>query len=725
MGTSLEKFQQFLSENGKYPSSGSSDPPEKTLGNWVFNQRQNKSKMSADKKIRLDKIGFIWEIDTWPDKLQDLLQWLSKNDDKYPSQHCKDAREKALASWILHQRANKNKMSSDRKARLDEIGFIWEMVDTWPDKFQDLVQWLSKNDGKYPSYSSKDSKEKTLHYWVCNQRTNKNKMPVDRKVKLDKIGFIWEIDTWSNKLQDLLQWLSKNDGKYPFSNSIDPTERTLRYWVLHQRERKNKMSLDRKAKLDKMGFIWKIDTWSDKLQDLFQWLSKNDDKYPSSTSKNSEEKVLGCWVSEQRRFKNKMSADRKSKLDDILFQWELVDSWSEKLQDLVQWLSKYDDKYPSSGSKNPVEKTLGTWVLTQRNKKNKMSADRKSKLDHMGFIWSIRKTNSNVSLFLNQSTLPFCIDEELSKKRAQKSNEEKDVTKISDSVQIISDAEYLETKSQNSSLNRSIELINPVVAINKRKTDNNDDNSEKKPRTLLSQLQVEKNKIAYKQQILEEAERLFALESPTGDEKLQLEAFKRQFGFVDDTYNETNHTETHMAWKHCMNMVFTELVSEFTHIRDKILYLDGNQQHTTTALRSRFGNTRKLYVANWSKETCDNLKVSDTIDEIQHGPLKNILDGYWYNELFAAAYLDLCSGSASTIAEVLKSLLHSGHETKIVGFTMTQRDPEGYNQVERLDRLESDLRCLCAKITRVADFPKFKDQIWIEGGVVTRFYVIG
>jgi superfamily II DNA or RNA helicase len=906
----LQDFVDWMLEkNGKYPSSRSEDRREKKLGGWVAAQRANKNKMTIDRTTKLDKIGFIWEVDVWPDNLQDLVRWLSENGGKYPVYDSKDFKEKKLHSWVCTQRTNKNKMNSDRKTKLDEIGFIWD-VDIWPDKLEELVQWLSKNDAKYPSSKSKDTTERTLAGWVLTQRRQKIKMSANRKANLDKMLFIWEVDTWPDKFQHLVQWLLKNDGKYP-SKSKDPTEKTLGYWVSDQRKNKESLPPDRKEKLDKMGFVWMVDTWSDKFQDLVRWLSNNGGKYPSSTSKDFIEKRLGFWVLHQRKDKNKMHVDRKARLDKNGFVW-VVDTWPDKLQELVIWLSK-NDKYPSKNSKDITEKILGCWVSVQRKSKDKMSPDRKAKLDKTGFIWSIGKTkyysNSSISSYQSSFILPnwfvlcsnivklligsinmsqssllqylkgdeheayqvfqvygstnfksalttmlqdikstkftkklidplicesrlncddcgeetvsqlhiipdqimnsfsmdttcnickkpskqelvklgvrclvlcdlesnlelpslflfknvrysrvcaieeskseewsrtttpnfinkmiHCVvyDREKHEKKSNdvaKQNEEKDSTKTFDSVPIIFDCVITTSsaeKSQIISSNISILAIDqPESSSNKRKAIRDDKTIKKKPRTLLSQLQVEKDKIAQKQQILKEAERLFNLQNPTKDEEQNLELLKRQLGLFDDTYNEANHDEKHRTWKQSMNMVFTELVSDFTCIGDNILYLDCEQQHTTTTLRSCFGNSRKLYVANWSQETSDNLKKSGTIDEIQHGSIKNLLEGHWQSEIFAASYLDLCCGSGSTISEVLKSLLHSGHKTKIVGFTMTQRDPEGYNQVERLDRLESDLRCLCCKMTRVADFPKFKDTIWIDGGVVTRFYVIG
>ena len=405
---------------------------------------------------------------------------------------------------------------------------------------------------------------------------------------------------------------------------------------------------------------------------------------------------MSNWVRYQRGHKSKLSDDCKAKLDNLGFVWKAKDTWPEKHQELVQWLMTHL-KYPARSSTNLKEKQLSAWVCYQRQHKHKLTDDRKKKLDAMGFVWSVKNPKS-------QNDEKKSSDEELPEIILNIPSPS--MTEVSQMASPLADSKTSEEET------------------NKRKSSQTNESHKKKPRTFMSQLQAEKDKIAQKQQLVEEAVRLDLLSTPTQAQQGQLDVLKRQLGMLDETYNETNHSETHAAWKQSMNMVFTELLNDFTQDGDNILYLDAEQQHTTTAIRSRFQNRRKLFVANWSQETCSNLKTSGTIDEVEHGSLNDLLNNQWKTKLFSAAYLDLCCGSASAISQVLSALLHSKHSCKVVGFTLTQRDPEGHNQVERLDRLEAFLRELCPRMSRVADLPKCKDTIWTENGVVTRFYVL-
>jgi hypothetical protein len=81
---------------------------------------------------RLDEIGFVWKVDIsalWNKQYGKLVEFKRKNG------HCnvmaRYQEDMSLGKWVGTQRGNhaKNKIRSDRKVLLDEIGFVWK-VDT-------------------------------------------------------------------------------------------------------------------------------------------------------------------------------------------------------------------------------------------------------------------------------------------------------------------------------------------------------------------------------------------------------------------------------------------------------------------------------------------------------------------------------------------------------------------------------------------------------------------
>ena len=109
---------------------------------------------------------------------------------------------------------------------------------------------------------------------------------------------------------------------------------------------------------------------------------------PSSYSDNPE---LGRWVRFQRGQRLKMLQERASKFDSIGFTWEAEPNvrWEIMLEELRKFKDKEGHcNVPQSYSDNPE---LGRWVSTQRGQRLKMSKDRASKLDSIGFTWGLKQ----------------------------------------------------------------------------------------------------------------------------------------------------------------------------------------------------------------------------------------------------------------------------------------------------------------------------------------------
>jgi Helicase associated domain len=96
------------------------------LGQWVSIQRYHKDKVPAERKWRLDKIGFVWDWrdDLWEQNFAALLKF------KRRKGHCcvpiiyKEGDLK-LGWWVATQRRTRKEMSAERRARLNKIGFVW------------------------------------------------------------------------------------------------------------------------------------------------------------------------------------------------------------------------------------------------------------------------------------------------------------------------------------------------------------------------------------------------------------------------------------------------------------------------------------------------------------------------------------------------------------------------------------------------------------------------
>jgi hypothetical protein len=106
---------------------------------------------------------------------------------------------------------------------------------------------------------------------------------------------------------------------------------------------------------------------------------------------------LSQWVSNQRRFRSKLTPEQKDRLTKLGFNWETREEkdervWNEFFEKLKAYRKEYlDCCVPKRLKEDP---SLGKWVANQRNldKRGKLLAHRKEKLELVDFSWSINAT---------------------------------------------------------------------------------------------------------------------------------------------------------------------------------------------------------------------------------------------------------------------------------------------------------------------------------------------
>jgi len=126
---------------------------------------------------------------------------------------------------------------------------------------------------------------------------------------------------------------------------------------------------------------------------MFEELRKFKDRevhynVPFEFSDNPE---LGRWVSNHLAKRLKISKERASKLDSIGFTWVVDIELDVRWELMFEELRKFKDNeghfnVPGKYSDNPE---LGRLVRRQRVQRSKISKERASKHDSIGFMWGI------------------------------------------------------------------------------------------------------------------------------------------------------------------------------------------------------------------------------------------------------------------------------------------------------------------------------------------------
>ena len=182
---------------------------DRRLGNWVSNQRQfyRKNTLAKDRINRLISIDFVWNLNpSWNEMYERLVDYKKeKKSTCVPTVYSADPQ---LGGWVQNQRkfynTNEPRHTADRIkiTQLASIGFVWNMYDAkWTEKYDRLVQYKKQN--KTTCVPRSYPTDPQLGNWVSQQRISYNtKQPsltADRITKLDSIGFVWKINTKSEK----------------------------------------------------------------------------------------------------------------------------------------------------------------------------------------------------------------------------------------------------------------------------------------------------------------------------------------------------------------------------------------------------------------------------------------------------------------------------------------------------------------------------------------------
>jgi hypothetical protein len=165
----------------------------------------------------------------------------------------------------------------------------------------------------------------------------------------------------------------------------------LGIWVNNQRYRASTLSIERKQRLDALQFVWhpyEI-SWEKGFSALQRFKSR--EKHCRVPFRHQEGGIrLGRWVTIQRSKRETLPTGLKRRLDAIDFVWDLSElAWDRGFAALKHFkLREGHCRVPRGHEEGNFK--LGTWVGNQRNRKAVLSAERKRRLNAIGFVWRLR-----------------------------------------------------------------------------------------------------------------------------------------------------------------------------------------------------------------------------------------------------------------------------------------------------------------------------------------------
>lgn len=408
----FKAVKEYKLKNGKLPVRTPNDKSLSKMASWCSIQRQyfKSGKLSTEQIKKLEEIGLKLEIKRWDIKLNELKEY-RENTGKWPSSVSEDDETAMLGRWFLLQKSKlkSNKLNPEKRVKFLKI--FDEKVLSWDEKLEATKRYIAEN-GDSPSATSTDPSVARLGRWCYYQKFNyqKGKLNLDRKKKFeefilekmdrDKTTRSNQEKVWNENYEALVKYI-KQYQKFPCTYSEDPSVARLGRWIDRQKVyikgKRGRILPHRKAKIEELiSFISNISNTDSDWIEMYESVKgyyKENGVWPNRKSDNNDIAKMGRWCCTQRnRFKlGKISSERKAKLDELNFPWDLgkFHNWDEMFNALKEFNMKTGE-WPSAYSKDEKIAELGRWAVNQRYMIRKgigykKNPDRKTKFDEIKF----------------------------------------------------------------------------------------------------------------------------------------------------------------------------------------------------------------------------------------------------------------------------------------------------------------------------------------------------
>lgn len=360
------------------------------LGLWIVNHRdKNDTRISGERRKRLDSIGMIWKKPTadelWDNRFEMARAYYEKHGNlDMPNDFKEDGTW--LAKWLNEQKhiyngRRKGKSLTDEQIKkLESIGFQWR------DK-KDII-WLSRYE-MLKEYVEKHSNAEVPTDYIVNgfklgmwrQRQGnfyrKGLLSSEQIKLLREIGMCLDALTydeiWDRNYIAAQKWYKENGNlnvprEHKTENGI-----CLKAWLQKQKyDYKNgKLSEENAEKLRRIGmnFENKKDTvWYDNYEFAVGYYKIHGDLNVPAAYRLENGFVLGDWIARQRKNKQKLTNEQVKALDSIDMVWTAPSDrlWEQGFEHLVQYKNKYGTAKPGAAYRAEDGYTLGRWLGKQK-----------------------------------------------------------------------------------------------------------------------------------------------------------------------------------------------------------------------------------------------------------------------------------------------------------------------------------------------------------------------
>lgn len=422
-----------------------------TLSRWIKVQRRKHAHgiLTPQRTGLLESIGFRWKGENlgaraeWERRFGQMGEYIREHGHDRITMRTKTV--PGLHSWREKQRAlfREGKLSPERQARLEAIGFTFAPVDRsaslfpaneelWENRFAALLRF--KEQHGHCLIPRKSRGGDTLAGWVHRQRVlfDKGELTAARIERLEAIGFVWKSNLlrdrhksqWDKHFEELVKFKQEH-GHDVVTDSYDHVLSTWRAAQQH-RYRHGKLPPERVALLNSIGFGWtasgrdqplpnakRKQGWNEKLEQFRAFMGRHG--HPRVPLHSKEYPGLGSWVWKQRAWmlNGNLRPERKRLLEEAgFYPWEVapvnrrpasrpsaaskrgpepqVDSitmWEQGFAALQAFHGQHG--HVDVPDKEPEHRKLAAWLRQQRigRERGSLLFSQASRLEQLGFRW--------------------------------------------------------------------------------------------------------------------------------------------------------------------------------------------------------------------------------------------------------------------------------------------------------------------------------------------------
>lgn len=402
-----KEAERYYKENGDLlPPQAYVTEEGYKLGQWIVTQRANRTKndpaLTPERIARLDKIGMQWQglkDRLWEEGFSEAKKYYDENG----RLNVKKTENPALSSWIINQRQKyrANELSKERFERLNEIGMIWELEDSWSFKFEAAKRFYFENGHlDIPAdYVTGDGILLGNWYRSVKNSYRQGLLTEERQKQLESIGMKWDSvkdRTWALYFDRAKEYYETNgnlniNAGYETEDGIK-----LGTWISSQRYAYNnkKLSKEKIQQLEGIGMSWQrdISRWEEGYLHAADYYERNSVLNPPADYTAEDGFPLGSWIAAQRRKyqSGKLSESRISRLNKLGIDWNPYEAlWQEGYRNAEAYYKANGNLCVSSAYITDGGYKLGVWLSNQRTKyrTGKLSDERITKLKKIGMIW--------------------------------------------------------------------------------------------------------------------------------------------------------------------------------------------------------------------------------------------------------------------------------------------------------------------------------------------------